>query len=60
MLTGGTNAYLALAAVVHACKPPLFVMFAHRCLGGAQDRGELPHMGAGAVRGSVLPGSSCL
>ena len=28
MLTGGTNAYLALAAVVHACNPPLFVMFA--------------------------------
>ena len=24
-------------------------------LDGTQDRGEPPHMGAGAVRGSVLP-----
>lgn len=32
------------------CQPP-------RWVGGTQDRGEPPHTGAGAVRGSVLPGA---
>jgi hypothetical protein len=57
MLTGGTNAYLALGAVVHACKPPLFVMFASPLLGWRPGLGEPPHMAADAERGSVLPGA---
>jgi len=54
VFAGGASACLVFAVVIHACKPLLFVMLPHRYFGGTQDRGEPPHVGAGAVRGSVL------
>jgi hypothetical protein len=49
MLIGGANVYLAFAIVIHACNPLLLLMLAYSYLSGARDRGEPPHMGAGAA-----------